>query len=107
MSAPAPTTIICGVTCACAQEKKAEARPDASCVAQADCAYAKNGECACKDGVCISSQNKQKCSLALNGGCDCAAGTCKKMAAVRKECSANPGCDCEAGECKKASLPIS
>merc|ERR1711939_529678 len=109
--AAAPATIICGVTCACADSQKEAARggpkSGVDCLAHDSCEYAKNGQCQCENGVCRSSQNEQKCALATSGQCDCAAGSCKKMGEIRAKCDANPGCACAAGECKKASLPIS
>lgn len=83
-----------GVTCACAEETKAKAKPEVDCIAHESCPYLKNGECSCDHGKCVSSQNKKLCLLAeqvrhafivmfstesnaddyfdLQGQCDCA-----------------------------------
>lgn len=45
-----------GVTCACAEEQKAKARPGQDCVAHEGCPYAKEGKCSCSKDTCVSSQ---------------------------------------------------
>ncbi|KAK9895491.1 hypothetical protein P389DRAFT_93805 [Cystobasidium minutum MCA 4210] len=107
MAAASPVQIICGVTCACAEETKAKSKADVDCIAHETCPYLKDGKCSCDHGKCVSSQNKRLCTLASEGRCDCAAGACKKMLEIKKDCSASPNCDCAAGECKKTTLPIS
>ncbi|GAA5951718.1 hypothetical protein JCM10213_000973 [Rhodosporidiobolus nylandii] len=103
------STVICGVTCACASKDPILSAPTAAavplskspnkaaggCDARDSCAYAKDGKCAC-GGVCMANQAKQGCARGMKADCDCAAGTCKAAESARASCEKNKegACSC-------------
>ncbi|BGP17896.1 hypothetical protein JCM10213v2_005938 [Rhodosporidiobolus nylandii] len=123
------STVICGVTCACASKDPILSAPTAAavplskspnkaaggCDARDSCAYAKDGKCAC-GGVCMANQAKQGCARGMKArfpdlflakaDCDCAAGTCKAAESARASCEKNKegACSCAPGQCAAAGF---